>query len=312
MTSPEESRPLVSFDWAMKRLLRNKANFQALEGFLSVLLERSIKISQILESESNRETADNKQTKMDILVENEEKELMIIELQYADEFDYFHRMLFGTSKVVTEYLSKGEGYIKVRKIYSINIVYFDLGTGKDYVYHGKTYFKGKHHPEDVLQLTASQRKWFSKEEVGDLYPEYYILKVRNFDDVAKDSLDEWMYYLKNHKVEPSFNAPGMEVVRKQFAYDLLSKEEKRAYDIEEDNYLKAVNQYFTATETGRQEGEKIGIEIGIEIGKQEGLKEGIEKGKREFVLKCMRAGLPVETIRAVTDLSEKEIQSILS
>ena len=32
------TRSMISFDWAMKRLLRNKANFEVLEGFLSELL----------------------------------------------------------------------------------------------------------------------------------------------------------------------------------------------------------------------------------------------------------------------------------
>ena len=31
------SRQLISFDWAIKRLLRNKANFGILEGFMSLL-----------------------------------------------------------------------------------------------------------------------------------------------------------------------------------------------------------------------------------------------------------------------------------
>ncbi len=32
------ARPLISFDWAMKKRLRNKVNFEILEGFLSALL----------------------------------------------------------------------------------------------------------------------------------------------------------------------------------------------------------------------------------------------------------------------------------
>ena len=45
-------RRLISFDWAMKKLLRSKANFEILEGFLSELLKNNIHILEILESGS--------------------------------------------------------------------------------------------------------------------------------------------------------------------------------------------------------------------------------------------------------------------
>jgi hypothetical protein len=53
-------RKLISFDWAMKKLLRSKANFEILEGFLNELLKDNIKILEILESESNKEDRKDK------------------------------------------------------------------------------------------------------------------------------------------------------------------------------------------------------------------------------------------------------------
>ncbi|KAA6326006.1 hypothetical protein EZS27_024837, partial [termite gut metagenome] len=221
METTKEPRPLVSFDWAMKRLLRNKANFEVLEGFLSVLLKRSIKIERILESESNQDTDRDKFNKVDILVEDQNGEMIIIELQYEREFDYYHRMLYGTSKVIVDHMSKGDEYAKVKKVYSINIVYLDPGIGRDYVYHGKTEFKGLHHTEDELHLSTGQREKFRKQKAGDIHPEYYILKVNQFDDVAKDPLDEWIYYLKNDQIKSDFKAPGLDKAREVLEYDLL-------------------------------------------------------------------------------------------
>ena len=43
-------RKLISFDWAIKRILRSKANFEILEGFLSELLKEDITILEVLES----------------------------------------------------------------------------------------------------------------------------------------------------------------------------------------------------------------------------------------------------------------------
>ncbi len=144
-------RPLVRFDWAMKKMLRHKSNFDILEGFLSELLSESIKIKKILESESNQETKYDKQNRVDILVENSKEELVIIEIQNNKEYDYFHRILYGASKIITEYITSGQKYAVVKKVISITIAYFDLGQGKDYVYHGTTNFRGIH-KGDVLTL----------------------------------------------------------------------------------------------------------------------------------------------------------------
>ena len=104
--------------------------------------------------------------------------------------DYFQRMLYATSKVISEYIAAGEKYAEVKKVYSINILYFDLGQGDDYLYKGETNFRGLRN-SDRLRLSTSQIKTFGKEYPSDLYPEYYLIKVNNFDDVAKNSLEQW-------------------------------------------------------------------------------------------------------------------------
>lgn len=131
----------IRFDWAMKRLLRDKANYGVLEGFLTTLLNKNIKIKKLLESESNQDAEDDKQNRVDVLAEDDNGELYIIEVQNETEQAYFQRMLFGTSKLVTEYINRGQSYDHIRKIYSVNIVYFNLGGGTDIVYHGKTEFR---------------------------------------------------------------------------------------------------------------------------------------------------------------------------
>ena len=187
---------VIRFDWAMKRLLRQKSNFVVVEGFLSVLLDEDIRIHRFLESESNQTDREDKFNRVDMLAEDSSGRLIIIEMQNEQEYDYFHRMLYGTSKSVTEYISIGEGYGSVKKVYSINIVYFELGQGSDYVYHGRTEFRGLHNPDDILQLTERQRKMFSGVEAGDIFPEYYVLRVNDFNKVAVTPLDEWIAFLK--------------------------------------------------------------------------------------------------------------------
>jgi predicted transposase/invertase (TIGR01784 family) len=226
----KKDRVLISFDYALKRLLRNKANYDVLEGFLSELLMRDIKVKSIGESETNKKHAEDKHNRVDILVEDGSGEVIIIELQFTPEIDYFHRMLYGTGKVVSERMTEGDPYMQVSKVYSINIVYFDLGQGEDYVYHGRTRFRGLHFKDEELKLSEAQRTAFQKEVAGDIYPEYYILKINKFNDVAKDTLDEWVYFLKHNIIRDEFKAKGMKKAKEVLDSDKLTPEERADYD----------------------------------------------------------------------------------
>ena len=220
-------KPYISFDWALKRLLRDKANFDVLEGFLSTLLEQQVRIDHLLESESNKNDEDAKSNRVDLLCENEKGELLIIEVQGESEFAYFQRILFGTSKLLSEYINRGMNYDNVKKVYSINIVYFDLGQGKDVVYHGKTEFRGIHNDE-VLQLSSFQRQRFKVDEVYQLFPEYYILKVNDFNKWSKVPLEQWLYFLSTSDIPEDADAPGLPEAREKMRYMQMSREVRRA------------------------------------------------------------------------------------
>jgi len=228
------SKKLIRFDWAMKKLLRHKANFGILEGFLSELLRFDISIESILESESNQQDEYDKYNRVDILVKSQSNELMLVEVQNDSEIDYFHRMLFGVSKLVTEYIKEGEPYGTIKKIYSINIVYFGLGQGKDYVYEYKGEFVGLH-TNDILLPTIPQKQDFKVEKVSDIFPKYFILKVNNFNDIAKDTFDEWIYFLKNSEVKDSFKAKGLDKAKEKLRYENLTEEDKKMYNRFQEN-----------------------------------------------------------------------------
>jgi predicted transposase/invertase (TIGR01784 family) len=302
------NRNLIRFDWAIKRLLRNKADFAVLEGFLSVLLKDDIKIVNIKESESNQESADNKFNRVDIFVENRRGELMIIEIQNRYEVFYYLRMLYAVSKAIAEHTVKGERYHGIRKVYHINILYFKLGNGDDYVYCGWTEFKGLH-TGNLLQLTSKQKQFFARKkrrnvkDIKDLFPGYYILCVDDFDNLAKDSLDEWIYYLKNNEIPESFTARGLPEARSQWQYDNLSEQERIDYD----HHLKQTRYEQNAIEDATEKGIEIGLEKGVAIGLEKGRAEECEK----VVINSHRAGLDIETISKITGLTHDEIIIIL-
>ncbi len=309
---------LIHFDWAMKRLLRDKSNYVVLEGFLSTLLEEDIRICKFLESESNQADALDKFNRADILVEDTKGELLIIEVQNNRELDYFHRMLYGVSKTVSEYIGLGDAYSKIRKVYSINIVYFDLGQGKDYVYHGKTFFRGLHDPEDILHLSVRQQELFVGKEAGDLFPEYYVLRVNEFDRMASTPLDEWIQFLKTGEIDKGATAKGLPEARERLRVDALSTEEKQAYYRE----MEALRYQKSVIETGRIEGKEEGRAEGREEGRMEGRMEGrlegrLEgkmEGKLEEQLRIARnmksAGIAADAIAAVTGLPMDEVEKL--
>lgn len=220
----------IRFDWAIKRLLRQKSNFGILEGFLSELLKQDIKIQEILESESNRQHERDKSNRVDILVKSDSDELMLIEIQNEREHDYFHRMNYGQAKLVTEHTFKGDSYDTIKKVFSINIVYFDLGQGEDYLYTGRTQFKGVH-KNDILKLSEKQQKKYTNiKSVPDIFTTYYLIKVNNFDNVAVNTLDEWIYFLKNNKIKKEFKAKGLQEANEKMRIDNLERADKWDYE----------------------------------------------------------------------------------
>ena len=274
----------IRFDWAMKRLLRDKANFGVLEGFLTTLLGRQIKIQKLLESESNQEDEDDKQNRVDVLAEDERGELYLIEVQNETELAYFQRMLFGTSKLVTEYINRGQNYEHIRKIYSVNIVYFNLGGGTGIVYHGKTEFRGMHNGE-LLSLSPFQQQKFKVDAVSDLYPEYFILKVNDFNKWSRVPLEQWIYFLNTSEIPHDATAPGLAEARQKLQLDRMTRAEREAYYRHLDNVVILRDNISTARGEGRlegrEEGRAEGREKGLAEGREEGRAEGREEGRAE-------------------------------
>ncbi|MFW8601589.1 Rpn family recombination-promoting nuclease/putative transposase [Desulfobacterota bacterium M19] len=291
-------RRLISFDWAMKKLLRSKAQFEILEGFLSELLKDNIRILEILESESNKENNRDKFNRVDLKVKNQEDEIIIIEVQYEREFDYLQRILFGTSKVITEHLHESDPYSEIVKVISVNILYFDLGQGKDYVYHGSTTFKGLHNQE-LLELSEDQQELYKKNKIHQIFPEYYLIKVNNFNDIAKDTLDEWIYFLKNEEIKENFKAKGIIKAKQELDILKLPEHERHAYEKYQDDL------HYQASMV------ESSYTIGVKKGVKQGIEQGMIKGEKQKAVEIAQKLLDVldnKTIAEKTRLSEKEIE----
>jgi predicted transposase/invertase (TIGR01784 family) len=287
------AKKLIRFDWAMKKMLRHKANFDILEGFLAELLGEDVKIKHVLESDGNKETEDDKFNRVDILVENEKGELVIIEVQNTQEYDYFHRMLYGASKAIAEHIKETQAYAKVKKIISITIAYFDLGQGKDYVYHGTTVFKGIH-KGDILGLSEKQIEVYSKTKVHEIYPEYWVIKTGKFRNRVNDKLDEWVYFLKNAEIKPTFSAKGLKEASEKLDAMKLPEKELKAYNA----YLKHLMSIASRNHN-------------IEIDAKEIIKKAKEEKEIEFVLRLHGKGINPPEISDLTGLPLERVLQII-
>ena len=245
----EVNNKYIRFDWAVKRMLRDKANFAVLEGLITVLTGEVVKIEELLESEGNQETASDKFNRVDIKAKNDKGEIIIVEVQLTRQLYFLQRMLYGVSKAITEHIEIGNKYDKVKKVYSINILYFDLGKGSDYLYHGKTVFTGVH-TNDRLEVNTKEADELRMRVPEDIFPEYYIIRVNEFNSVATTPIEEWLDYLKNNRIKDNTTTPGLKEARQKLLYLTMSDKERRAYDAHMDDIMVQNDVLDTAEEKG--------------------------------------------------------------
>ena len=303
----------IRFDWAIKRLLRQKANFDVLEGFLTVFLGEKITIVDILESEGNQQSADDKFNRVDIKARNSKDEIIIVEIQNTRELYYLERVLYGVAKAITEHISLGEQYHKVKKIYSISILYFDIGKGSDYLYHGQNHFIGVH-TGDELQVNVKEQGAIKTRMPAEIFPEYILIRVNEFDKVAVTPLEEWMKYLKDGIIRPDTTAPGLKEAHEKLKYYSMTPQERHAYD----EHLSAVMIQNDVLDTaklvgrieGHAEGHAEGLAEGLAEGRVKGLTEGRVKEKLENAKRMKDKGCAIDFIAEITGLSLVEIEQL--
>jgi len=293
------SNKLIRFDWAMKTLLRDKANFDVLEGFLCALLEDdNIKILNILESETNQKDEDDKFIRVDMLIQDSQERKIYIEIQNSRETDYLESLLYSTSKIIVEHQKLSKDFTDVSKIISISILYFNLGLGEDYIYYGTTNFKGLNtgeylkikQREYIPNTLAPKFKMVNKE----IFPEYYLITVERYKNIIAKRIDEWIYIFKNSEVAKGSTSKNIDIAGQKLAEINMSEAERKRYE----KYLIYFIRDKDVLNTARVEGK---IEGKIE-GKMEAKTEAAEKG--------IIAGLSNEIIKIMSELSDEQIDEI--
>ena len=150
------------------------------------------------------------------------------------------------------------------------------------------------HDNDILELSPFQRQTFKVDTVSQLYPEYYILKVNDFNQVAKSPLEEWIYYLNTGEISDHAQAPGLDAARERLKLDRMSKEELAAYYRHLDNIVILRDNINTERAEGRAEG----------------LEEGRLEERKQNALRMKSKGFSISDIAEITGLSMDEIESL--
>ncbi|MCQ2189136.1 MAG: Rpn family recombination-promoting nuclease/putative transposase [Paludibacteraceae bacterium] len=296
----------IRFDWAIKRMLRDKANFAILEGLFSVLLDKNVKIKELLESGSNQKDVTDKFNRVDMIVKADNEEIFIIEVQVTRDLYFMQRILYGTSKAITEHIKLGETYKSVKKIISINLIYFDLGRGKDYLYHGKTTFTGCFQKDELIikkkELEVIDGDTKARFVESNIFPEYYLIRLNKFNEVAKTPIEEWMAFLKEGVIRKGTTTPGLKEAEEKLRVGNMNDEDRKAYY----RHLDALMSQNDTIETYKTEGEEIGIAKGLAKGRAEGRAETLLQMAKDM----KRDGVDIGAISKYCNLTVEEIEKL--
>jgi predicted transposase/invertase (TIGR01784 family) len=294
-------KPLVSFDYAIKYLLKDKGDYGIVEGFISALLKTKgysdVKIVSLLETESNKEDPKDKRSIADLIVEDVNHNKYIIEIERNVKNSFIHKACFNTSRLIVDNLAQREDYTQIVKVFHISLLYFpiDQGAGSraGTIYHGKTII---HEIETNERLSVHLKNQETNEvfDATDILPEYFFISVPNFNDRLIDEIDDWLYVMKHDNVPKTFHSPYMSQVAEKLSILKMSKDERAEYTY----YLKKV--YNDRDEL--QAAESRGLE--------KGKAEGEAKERRKVALKMLAKNKPDDEILEFSGITPDELAEL--
>jgi predicted transposase/invertase (TIGR01784 family) len=278
---------LVSFDFAIKYLLKDKGNYDIIEGFISALLKeqgyQAVKIIALLDTESNKEEYSQKKSLADLIVEDEQHHKYIVEIERQEVKNFVHKSCFNTSRLIVDQLGAGNDYLGIKKIFHISLLYFKIGKGP--IYHGKTIMREIATEEKLTIHIANEQ---SKEiyDATEIFPEYIFISIPQFNDTINSEIDEWLYVMKHEEVKPEFKSPYMRKLAERLDILKMTSIERDEYS----NYMKQLATYSNALDVAEARGE---------------VREKIKIAKN-----LLSQSINIKIIAVVTGLSPEEVKKL--
>jgi hypothetical protein len=226
---PKE-RDVIWFNYAMQYRFREEANFEILEGFLSELIGKKVKILEILKNNNKKGTPEAQVNHISLKAKIGKNNTAIFGVQYSDRLDYHKKVIYSASKAIIRRIAKGGKY-DVKKFYMINILNFGSGLGakRDYLFAAQADgFRGVRFNEIIP--SSNEKITPPENPKTDIRSEYYLILPEFFDGKVRTKFDEWAYVLKNGKVKSGFKALGMREMREKFDEQNMTVGEYKSYD----------------------------------------------------------------------------------
>jgi predicted transposase/invertase (TIGR01784 family) len=295
-------------DFAFKKLFGTEINKELLISFLNALLKGQEEIKELsyLNGEQLGTSEADRRAVFDVYCTNERGERFIVEMQKGEQQFFKDRSVFYSTFPIREQAKKGDWDYKLQKVYTISIINFTFdNSNKEYYHH-----------EVKLMDTQTKEVFFDK--LVFIYLE--MPKFKKEPSELTNIFEKWLYVIRNLA---NLNERPAELREKIFTHlfeaaeiSQLTPEELVDYE----DSLKVYRDLKNVISTAELKGEKKGLEEGLEKGRKEGRKEerakaNIEIGQiKEKVLQMARhlksSGTPIEEIKALSGLTEEEINAL--
>lgn len=306
-------KPLVSFDYAIKYLLKDKGDYEIIEEFISALLKSQgygeVKIIALLDTESNKEEHMGKRSLADLIVEDVSHHKYIVEIERNIKHTFLHKACFNTSRLIIDHLAQDVDYDEIIKVFHISLLYFPIGNG--IIYHGKT-IVNEVETKEPLSLQLKNPTTGESFNTVDILPEYFFISIPQFNDRLEKEIDDWLYVMKHDNVPPTaFHSPCMQKVAEKLNILKMTPAERDNYYQYRKKLCDERNELQAAEEIGIAKGEAIGIAKGEAIGIAKGEAIGEDRGMVKMIQKMIANKRSLEEIAEITTMPLDEIKKLI-
>ena len=285
MRKIEERYISLLTDFGFKRIFGTDPNKELLINFLNSLFdgEEVIKDVKYLNSENVGDVYTERKAVFDVYCENEKGEKFIVEMQNAYQTYFKDRSLFYSTFPIREQAPKGSDWnFCLKKVYVVALLNYKMSDEA---------FDSSDTIHTIALMDTKTNKVFNTKLM------FKYVEVGRFDKTDEEltSLsDKWMYVLKNlSRLDNRPAALREKIFSKLFAAASVARftpTELREYE----DSLKAYRD----------------IKNSLDTAKEEGREEGREQRNIEIAKKMLAAGMDIDIIINMTDLSKDEIEKL--
>ena len=285
MRKIEERYISLLTDFGFKRIFGTDPNKELLINFLNSLFdgEEVIKDVKYLNSENVGDVYTERKAIFDVYCENEKGEKFIVEMQNAYQTYFKDRSLFYSTFPIREQSPKGSDWnFCLKKVYVVALLNYKMSDDA---------FDSSDTIHTIALMDTKTNKVFNTKLL------FKYVEVGRFDKTDEEltSLsDKWMYVLKNlSRLDNRPAALREKIFSKLFAAASVARftpTELREYE----DSLKAYRD----------------IKNSLDTAKEEGREEGREQRNIEIAKKLLAAGMHIDIIINMTDLSKDEIEKL--